>query len=347
MANRAAIIGASGYTGAELVRLLHSHPQVELGWLVGHSRADEPVSSVLPNLHGVVDGTMRAFDVEAIAQNHNVAFCALPHGASAVSVAALRQSGLLVLDLSADFRLRDKAVYEQWYGEHGAPALFGQAVYGLVELYRTEIEKADLIAVPGCYPTSALLGLAPLLRAGLVEPDGIIIDAKSGVSGAGRKPGLHVHYSEIAEGFRAYKSAGQHRHTAEIEQELSAACGASIRISFTPHLVPITRGILATSYCVAKAGTTAALATNAAKELYGESEVVTVLPPGSHPDTAWVRGANRAMISYALDERTGRLITQCVIDNLVKGAAGQAVQCMNVRLGLPASSGLPTIGLWP
>lgn len=347
MTKRAAIVGATGYTGSELARFLHSHPDVTLGDLVGHSRAGEPVGMVLPNLQGVIEQNITAFDPDTLASNHDLAFCALPHGASAQTVSALRARGLIVFDLSADFRLRDRDAYAQWYGNHGAPELFGTATYGLVEVYEAAIAESDLIAVPGCYPTSALLGLIPLLQADLIEHTGIIVDAKSGVSGAGRKPGLHAHYSEIAEGFRAYKSAGQHRHIAEIEQELSAAAGATITISFTPHLVPMTRGILATSYASAKPNVDAHAATRAAREMYEGSESVTVLEAGSHPDTAWVRGANRAMISYGHDTRTGRIIIQCAIDNLVKGASGQAVQCMNVRLGLAPATGLPTIGLWP
>lgn len=347
MVVRAAIIGATGYTGSELVRFLHAHPDVTLGSLVGHSRAGEPIGDVLPNLRGVIDGTISDFNPERIARDHDVAFCALPHGASARTVAALRDLGTVVFDLSADFRLRSIEDYESWYGEHGAPELFGKAVYGLAEVYAEQIKTADLVAVPGCYPTSTLLGLVPMLRADLIDRSGIVVDAKSGVSGAGRKPGLHAHYSEIAEGFRAYKSAGRHRHTAEIEQELSVAAGEPIVVSFTPHLVPMTRGILTTSYAMVKGEANAATATEAARSLYDDSAVVTVLEPGTHPDTAWVRGANRAMISYAHDERTGRLVVQCAIDNLVKGAAGQAVQCMNVRFGFAPSAGLPTIGLWP
>ncbi|MEM9071294.1 MAG: N-acetyl-gamma-glutamyl-phosphate reductase [Myxococcota bacterium] len=349
----AAIIGATGYTGAELVRLLHRHPEFEVGPLVAHSTAGKRVEEILPSLAGLVDGTIQAFDADAVADRAKVAFCGLPHGASAPTVAALRERSVVVFDLSADFRLRDRATYEEWYGEHGAPSLFGSGVYGLVELYRDALKTADLIAVPGCYPTAALLALAPLLHRKLVDPAGLVVDAKTGTSGAGRKVSAALHFSQTSEGVRPYKAAGLHRHTPEIEQELSAIAGAPIALTFTPHLVPMIRGILATCYAMASEGTkalkegTAEACTDAARAFYEGSPSVVVRDPGTHPDTLWVRGSNRTQIAYHHDARTGRILAMAVIDNLVKGAAGQAVQAANVRFGFAEGLGLEAPATWP
>ncbi|MCB9604418.1 MAG: N-acetyl-gamma-glutamyl-phosphate reductase [Sandaracinus sp.] len=344
---RAAIVGATGYTGAELARLLIAHPYFELGPLVGHSKAGQPIEDVLPSLAGLVPGDVAPFDADTIADAAELAFCALPHGASAPTVAALRERGLPVFDLSADFRLTDADVYHEWYGEHGAPALFGSAVYGLVELHREALRTADLVAVPGCYPTASTLALAPLLASGLIETTGLVIDAKSGVSGAGRSPTASTHLPETAEGFRAYKVAGTHRHTPEIEQELGRVAGTSIRLTFTPHLVPMTRGILATGYAMAKGDVTVEQCRQAALALYEGSASVHVLSAGKSPDTLWVRGSNRAHVAYHVDRRTGRVLAQAAIDNLVKGAAGQAVQCANLRFGFEESAGLAVPATWP
>ena len=329
------VVGATGYTGAELLRLLLGHRDVELAAVVGHGSAGQPIASVLPPFAGVLDGQVEAFDADRIAERSKVAFCALPHGASAGAVAALRDRGMLVLDLSADFRLVDLEIHRAWYGEHGAPARLPEAVYGLVELHREALRAADLVAVPGCYPTAAILALAPLLREGLISTEGIVVDAKSGVSGAGRTPTPSTHLPEASEGIRAYGAVGGHRHTPEIEQELSRLAGRDLRVIFTPHLVPMTRGILATAYAMAAGDdATAARCTEAARALYTGSPSVTVLEPGAHPDTLSVRASNRVHLSYARDDRTGRIVAEAAIDNLVKGAAGQAIQCMNVRLGL-------------
>lgn len=343
-----AVVGATGYTGAELLRLLAGHPRAEVTRIVGQSRAGEPVASVLPSMRGLYGGDVARYDADDVAAHATVAFCALPHAASAPIVAELRARGLVVFDLSADFRLADRAVYEEWYGPHAAPALLGEATYGLVELHRDAIAKADLVAVPGCYPTASILALAPLLREKLVSPDGLVVDAKSGASGAGRSPGPSTHLPEAAEGIRAYKSAGQHRHTAEIEQELSRAAGRDVRVTFTPHLVPMSRGILATAYAMpAIEALDARRLSDAARALYEGSPSVVVLDDGAHPDTAWVRGSNRAFLSYAIDRRTGRVVAQSAIDNLVKGAAGQAIQAFNVRHRVDESLGLTGAPLWP
>ncbi len=344
---RVAIIGASGYTGAELVRLVYSHPHLELGPLIGNSKAGRPVGEVLPNLMGRVGGEIQAFDADQVAADCELAFCALPHGASAGVVSELRDRGRIVLDLSADFRLTSREVYAQWYGEHQAPERFGEAAYGLVEWNRESLRNADLIAVPGCYPTSAVLALAPILEAGMIEAEGIVVDAKSGVSGAGRKPGAHAHFSEVSEGFRAYKAAGQHRHTPEIEQSLSLISGADVRVLFTPHLLPMTRGILSTCYARLKNDATAEEMTAVARAKYQNSPSVIVLDAGAHPSTQWVRRSNHAMVAYHDDPWTGRAIAFGAIDNLLKGAAGQAIQCANIRLGFEENAGIDALAAWP
>lgn len=343
---RAAIIGATGYAGAELVRRVLSHPNLQLGPLCGRRSAGERIADVLPSFEGILEGEIAEFDADAIADAADLAFLALPHGHSAPVAAALRARDRVVFDLSADFRLRDPEVYASWYGEHRAPELFGRAVYGLVELYRAELARADLVAVPGCYPTASVLALAPLLRAGLIEPSGIVIDAKSGVSGAGRDPSGATHLPESSEGIRPYKVGGVHRHTPEIEQELTQIAGAPIRLTFTPHLVPMTRGILVTAYAKASEGVTVARCVEAARALYADSPSVAVLQ-GRLPDTLFVRGSNRAHLAYVVDERAGKVIAMSAIDNLVKGAAGQAIQAANVRFGFDEAAGVGGAGVWP
>lgn len=344
----AAVVGATGYTGAELIRLLRGHPSVEVSAVIGHTTAGEPIETTLPSLAGIISGHVEPFtDAGSIAKRAEVAFCALPHGASAARVAELRAAGVKVFDLSADFRLTEVATYREWYGEHPATGLLAEAVYGLPELHREELRSADLVAVPGCYPTASILPVAPLLREKLVELDPIVIDAKSGVSGAGRAAKPRTHFSETAESLRAYSIAGRHRHTPEIEQELSRAAGASVRVTFSPHLVPMTRGILSTIYLRPRSGADAKRCTEAARALYEGSPSVHVLDPEINPDTLWVRGSNRAHVSYTDDTRAGWIVAQGAIDNLVKGASGQAIQCLNVRYGLEEGAGLGQPALWP
>jgi len=346
---KAAIIGGTGYTGAELVRLLHGHPSAKVSLVAGQSRAGQPIASALPSLRGVLDVDVVSFDAEQVAEQADVAFCALPHGASAGIVSSLRDRDLPVIDLSADFRLQDLEAYRAWYGAHLAEARFGQGVYGLPELHREALRSADLIAVPGCYPTATLLAIAPLVKARLVDPQNLVVDAKSGVSGAGRSPTATSHLPECSEGFRAYKVGRSHRHISEIEQELSALAGQAIRITFTPHLVPMTRGLLSTVYMsttAADVDVEACIA--AAQRFYADSPSVVVLDEANAaPDTLWARGSNRAFVSYSVDRDAKRVIAQCAIDNLVKGASGQAVQCMNLRFGLDEAAGLDHPAHWP
>lgn len=349
---RVGIIGAAGYTGAELVRILHRHPRLRLTYVAARERAGQKLEQALPSTAGVPglgELVLEPFDpanAAELASRCDVVFTALPHAASARAGKALFDAGILVVDLSADYRLRDPGVYEAWYGPHPAKELCAKAVYGLPELHREELRGARLIAAPGCYPTSAVLALSPLLRAGLVESQGIVIDAKSGVSGAGRTPSPSTHLPETAEGLRPYKVAGTHRHTPEIEQELSLASGAEVKVVFTPHLVPMSRGILMTAYARAKAGLTAAACREAARELYREG-LVTVLDGDRLPDTLFVRGSARAQLAYALDERTGFVLAMCAIDNLARGSSAQAVQALNVSLGWPDAEGLPEVAIFP
>lgn len=346
------IVGAAGYTGLELVRLIHQHPRLQLCWVAARDNAGRTLAQVTPALHGiagVAELELQSFspkDATALHGQLDVVFCALPHGASSEAVAALYQAGLIVVDLSADFRLHDQATYEKWYGAHRAPELLPEAVYGQPELHREELQGARLIAAPGCYPTSAMLPLVPLLKAGLIESTGIIVDAKSGVSGAGKSPKQSTHLPEAAEGLRPYNVAGSHRHTPEIEQELSRAAGHPVQVTFTPQLAPFTRGILSCTYARAKKGVTAQACREVALQLY-RTELVSVLDVGQLPDTLWVRGSARAQLSYAFDERTGLVIGFCAIDNLARGASAQAIQALNVSRGWPDALGLPLIAQFP
>ncbi|MEZ4369015.1 MAG: N-acetyl-gamma-glutamyl-phosphate reductase [Kofleriaceae bacterium] len=352
-----AIIGASGYTGAELVRLLAGHPQLELVAVYAKRAAGARLDEVFPHLTGASSLTIEAFDADGCAARARVAFAALPHGESAPVVAALRARGVTVLDLSADFRLDDAAAWQAWYASaehplHPAPALLAEAVYGLPELHRARLRGAGLVAVPGCYPTASILAIAPLLARGLVRPRGLVIDAKSGASGAGRSPGLATHLPEAAEGVRAYKVGGAHRHTAEIEQELGrVAVGGELRLTFTPHLLPMARGILACVYAEPADAELAARAPDlyraALAEAYADEPFVSVLSAGRLPDTAHVRGSNRVHVTAVYDPRAERVLAIAAIDNLVKGASGQAIQCANLALGLDERTGLEQVALFP
>lgn len=346
---RVAVVGAAGYTGVELLRLLLEHPHARIVAVYGRSRVGESIAEIFPSLAGRLELALRALDVDELADSADVAFLSLPHGESAPVAHALAERGVLVCDLSADLRLRDARVHTEWYGGADADSpLRARAVYGLPERHRAELATARVIAVPGCYPTATILAIAPLLARGLVSPDGLIVDAKSGVSGAGRTPALAAHFPEAGEGLRPYKVAGTHRHTPEIEQELALAAGRELRLTFTPHLAPMSRGILACVYATPTSPTRAAAEYQAALvEAYADEPFVVVLPPGQLPDTAAVRGSNRAHVAVALDARAGRVLAIAAIDNLVKGAAGQAIQCMNLARGLPERAGLDGAALFP
>jgi N-acetyl-gamma-glutamyl-phosphate reductase len=335
-----AILGASGYTGVELIRLLHGHPAAAMRLLTGDRQAGRDLAEVFPSLSGL--SLPRLVKIEdADFAGIDVVFCCLPHATTQQVIQALPQT-VKVVDLSADFRLADIATYEQWYGPHHAPELQASAVYGLTEWFRADVAQARLVANPGCYPTASLLPLFPLLRAGVIDPAEIIIDAKSGVSGAGRSLRETSLAAEVQEGIMAY-GIGKHRHLPEIEQGCARAQGAPVQLTFTPHLMPMNRGILATLYVRGDVARIRAALTAA----YADAAFVQVLPEGQAAQTRSVRGSNRCHISVHADGRPGRVVIVSVIDNLVKGASGQAVQNMNVMFGLPEATGLAGVGVFP
>jgi N-acetyl-gamma-glutamyl-phosphate reductase len=337
------VVGASGYSGEELVRLLIRHPHAELVALTSRQVAGQRLGAVFPRFAGMryADLPFIASEVGAIvASGARVAFLALPHGVAHEFAGPLLDAGLRVIDLSADFRIKDVAVYADFYGEaHHAPALAARSVYGLVEHYREAIRGATLVASPGCYPTSILMPLLPLLREGLLETDSIHVTSLSGVSGAGRNAKVEYLYAECNESVRAY-GVPKHRHLAEIEQELSLAAGETVRISFTPHLIPVTRGIHTTIYARPRAGVDAAAVGKAWEGAYVGSRFVRLLEGGQLPDIKNVAHTNFVDMAWRHDPRTGRVVLLSAEDNLVKGAAGQAVQSMNVLCGWPEESGL-------
>jgi N-acetyl-gamma-glutamyl-phosphate reductase len=349
---RVGILGAGGYTGAELVRLVHQHPRLRLVMVAAREKAGKRLTDVLPGALGVAglsELVLEAFDpadAPALAKRIDVAFLCLPHAASARAGKALYEAGVQVVDLSADFRLKDAAVYTKTYGEHPATELLSKAVYGQPELHRSELSGAKLIAAPGCHVTTSLLPLAPLLRAKLIETSPIIIDSKTGVSGGGRSPAPAFHFPESSEGIRPYKVGSTHRHVPEIEQELTLAAGEAIKVCFTPVLAPMSRGILVTAYARPKPGVTADACRAAASELYREG-LVSVLPEGTLPDTLWVRGSARAHVQYVLDEHAGLILAMCALDNLARGASSQALQAFNVSRGWSDALGLPQLPLFP
>lgn len=339
------ILGASGYTGAELVRLLSRHPQVRLSALTADRHAGKPMADVFPQFHGMALPQLER--IESIDWSSlDVVLCALPHGTTQEVIAGLPEH-LKVVDLSADFRLSDIDVYAEWYGhEHKAPALQATAVYGLTEIMRDKIADARLVANPGCYPTAAQLPLIPLLEASLIEPDDIAIDAKSGVSGAGRGTKEGSLYAEVTEGIHAYALSG-HRHAPEIEQGLSLAAGTEVKVAFVPHLMPMSRGILTTTYVRLVNGYTPADLRANLSERYGNEPFVQVLEEGAAPATRHVRGSNLCRIGVIKDRRPGRAILVAAIDNLVKGASGQAVQNMNVMCGFAETEALEAAPIFP
>ncbi|MDR2903157.1 MAG: N-acetyl-gamma-glutamyl-phosphate reductase [Clostridiales bacterium] len=343
---KAGIIGATGYVGGELARILMSHTAVALKTVTSQSYAGKAYGEVFENFRHT-DFVCQEENIEAMAETCDVIFLALPLGLASFTVRAELLKKTTVIDLGADFRLKELSVYEQWYEtKHGAAALLNEAVYGLCEINREKIAGKRLIANPGCYTTCSILSLYPLLKEGMVDADSLIIDAKSGVTGAGRGVGLGTHFCETNENIKAYKIAG-HRHTPEIEEQLSYAAGKDLRVTFTPHLTPMNRGILAA--CYAKLSKKARY--DDIKKIYtayyGEEYFIRLTKENSFPETKFVKGTNFMDIGFAVDERTNRVIVIGAIDNLVKGAAGQAVQNMNILFGLDEKTGLEYIPVFP
>jgi N-acetyl-gamma-glutamyl-phosphate reductase len=337
------IVGGTGYTGVELLRLLSRHPGVELSVITSRKETGQPVADLFPSLRGHVDLAFADPDSAGLQGCHAV-FFATPNGIAMQQARSLLEAGVRVIDLAADFRLRDARTWEKWYGmPHACPELLEEAVYGLPEVNRDDIRAARLVANPGCYPTAVQLGLLPLVEAGLVDLDHLIADAKSGVSGAGRKAETHVLFSEAADNFKAYGVPG-HRHLPEIAQGLARAAGRDVGLTFVPHLTPMIRGIHATLYARLTRGTD--LQALYAQRYAGEP-FVDVLPPGSHPDTRSVRGANACRIAVHAPQQRDTAVVLSVIDNLVKGAAGQAVQNLNIMFGLAETTGLEGAALMP
>lgn len=336
---RVAIAGASGYTGFELVRVLVGHPEARLTTITSRAQAGQKMGEFYPALRRRCDLVFQDTTPDVLTADADLVFTALPHEAAMDIVPALLERGVKVVDLSADYRFRDASVYAEWYLPHKTPELLSEAVYGLPELHREAIRKARLVGNPGCYPTSVILALAPLLKAGLIDPATIIADSKSGVSGAGRGASLGVHFCEVNDGFKAYKVA-EHRHTPEMEQELGLLAGKDVRISFTPHLVPMTRGILSTIYATAGTGVTPENLDRAYEAFYADAPFVRLRGRRELPDTLHVRGSNFCDIAWRLDKRTGRVVLVSVIDNLTRGASGQAVCNMNLMCGFPEELGL-------
>jgi len=342
-----AIVGASGYTGLELIRILYRHPEVALTCLTSEQSAGRRISDIFPTLQGRCDLVLENLEPVRVAEKADLIFTALPHKAAMEVVPTFLKLGKHVIDLSADYRLSDPEVYGAWYEPHINPANLKKAVYGLAEVRRLKIKGARLVANPGCYPTSIILALAPLLKKKLIDPASIIADSASGVTGAGRAAKVDSLYCEVNEGFKAYGVGGVHRHTPEIEQELSLLAGEPLKITFTPHLVPMDRGILSTVYASPHKATTTEKLVKLYQEFYHGEPFVRVLPQGSLPSTAFVRGSNFCDIAPLVDRRTGRIIVVSAIDNLVKGASGQAVQSMNLMLWMEESLGLGIVPMYP
>ena len=342
---KVAVLGATGYAGVELVRLLTNHPEVELCVLGSQSFDGQKISDVYKNFRHILDAECEKVDLDKVAEC-DVAFTALPHGASKDVIPAIIERGVKVIDLSGDFRYDDIKVYEKWYGqEHSSPELLAESVYGMPELHREKIKSARLIGNPGCYTTCSILGAAPLLAKGIAETKNIIVDAKSGVTGAGRGLSLQCHFCECTETSKAYKVA-THRHTSEIEQELSNVAGEEIMISFTPHLIPQKRGILSTIYINLKKPCTTEELVELYKEYYKDEFFVRVMNAGELPETKHVAGSNFVDIGVVVDERLQRAVVVSALDNIVKGAAGQAVQNMNIMFGFDEKTALDNAGFY-
>ena len=344
---RVGIIGSTGYAGQELVRILLQHPDAEIVWYGSRSYVDEKYSSVFGNMVNLVDAKCMGENMDELAKQADVIFTATPQGLCASLINEEILSKCKVIDLSADFRIKDVKKYEKWYGiEHKAPQFIDEAVYGLCEINREDIKKARLIANPGCYPTCSTLSIYPLLKAGMIHPNTIIIDAKSGTTGAGRGAKVDNLYCEVNENIKAYGVA-THRHTPEIEDQLGYACGQEVTINFTPHLVPMNRGILVTAYASLTKDVTYEEVKAAYDACYENETFVRVLDKDVCPQTKWVEGSNYVDVNFKIDPRTHRIIMMGAIDNLVKGAAGQAVQNMNLMFGFNEAEGLLQVPMYP
>lgn len=341
------IIGSTGYAGQEIVRILLQHPEAEIVWFGSRSYIDEKYSSVFGNMVDLVDEKCLGEDMDALAAQVDVIFTATPQGLCSTLVNEKILSQTKIIDLSADFRIKDVAKYEQWYGiTHPSPEFINEAVYGLCEVNREQIRSARLLANPGCFPTCSTLSIYPLAKEGLIDMKTVIVDAKSGVSGAGRGAKVQNLYCEVNESIKAY-GITNHRHTPEIEDQLSYASGETVTINFTPHLVPMNRGILTTSYATLKQSMTPEEVRAVYQKYYGQEYFVRVLDPNVYPETRWVEGSNFVDVNFKIDERTGRIIMLGAIDNVVKGAAGQAVQNMNLMFGLEENTGLQIVPMFP
>lgn len=344
---RAGIIGATGYAGGELVRILTGHKNVEIKWYGSRSYIDKKYAEVYQNMFQIVDDKCMDDNMEALADQVDVIFTATPQGLCASLVNEEILSKVKIIDLSADFRIKDVATYEAWYKiQHPTPQFIPEAVYGLCEINREAVKKARLVANPGCYPTCSTLSIYPLLKEGLIDPNTIIIDAKSGTSGAGRSAKVDNLYCEVNENIKAYGVAN-HRHTPEIEEQLSYAAGEPVLLNFTPHLVPMNRGILITAYASLKKEVSYEEVKAAYDKYYAEEKFVRVLDKDVCPQTKWVEGSNYVDVNFKIDPRTKRVIMMGAMDNLVKGAAGQAVQNMNLMFGQKESEGLELVPMFP
>lgn len=344
---KTAIVGGTGYGAIELIRFLHLHPYVELTTIISRSNEGESISSVYPHLRHIIEIPMETLDTGKLADTVDLVFFAAPPGVSKDILPGLVEKGVKCIDLSGDFRLTSPEVYQQWYNIEPAPSAYlKKACYGLTEIYPEEVKKASFIANPGCYPTATLLGLMPALKQGMIHPSSIIIDAKSGVSGAGRSASAMTHFSEMNENLKAYK-LGQHKHIPEIEQIIQKASGEQVNVTFTTHLVPMTRGIMATMYAELEKGITTAEVLAVYEDFYKDHPFVRIRPEGTWPSTREVYGSNYCDIGIHADERTGRLTIVSVIDNLVKGASGQAIHNMNVLCGFEETTGLKNIPIYP
>ncbi|WP_027340667.1 N-acetyl-gamma-glutamyl-phosphate reductase [Halonatronum saccharophilum] len=339
------VVGATGYTGAELVRLLAKHPKLEINTLTSNTFAGQKISDIYPNLKGMIDIECEKLELDKVGEGSEFIFTALPHGISMDVVPKLVERGIKVIDLSGDYRYSNLITYEEWYKEHSSPKLLREGVYGLPELGKEKIKEAKLVANPGCYPTASILALAPMVKEGLIEDGSIIIDAKSGTTGAGRKVSLGTHFCEIDSNFKAYK-VGNHRHTSEIEEKLSLVGDNDVSLTFTPHLLPVKRGILATIYGNLTKGVEIEELLERYRLFYKANKFVRILDMGQLPQLKYVVGSNYCDIGIQIDERRNRVIIVSAIDNLIKGSAGQAIQNLNIMAGWDESLGLEDVGMY-